>query len=107
MTAERTVRTPRPRSLRRAATKSARVDARLTGEQKEIVTRAAELTGRSLTDFMITSAYENALRTIREHQVIALSANDARAFINALANPPEPNQAARKAASRFAKSRST
>jgi uncharacterized protein (DUF1778 family) len=106
MTNERTAQPRQLREAQTAAPKSARIDARLTGEQKDIVTRAAELTGRSLSDFIIASAYENALRTIREHQVITLSANEGRAFISALADPPQPNTAARKAAARYLKSRS-
>ena len=40
--------------------------------------RAAELQGRSLTDFVVTAASEAAVRFISEHQLIQLSLEDQR-----------------------------
>ena len=46
-----------------------RVAARVTPEQKRLLQRAAELTGRSLTDFILSSAQEKAEETLRTHRV--------------------------------------
>jgi len=81
--------------------KTARLEARLTNEQKALFQRAADLTGRSLTDFVISSAQEVAGRTVREHEVLALSGRDRQVFLDALLNPPAPAKRLRQAASRY------
>ncbi|MGH7826132.1 MAG: DUF1778 domain-containing protein [Candidatus Binatia bacterium] len=83
------------------AAKTERLDARITPEQKSLIQRAAALTGQSVTDFVIVSAQENATRTVREHEIIALSTRDQEVFINALLNPPAPGPRLRKAAQRY------
>ncbi len=71
--------------------KSERLAARLTSRQKELLQRAADLTGRSLTDFIVSSALERAETTIRSYEVLELSERDAKAFFEALDNPPKLN----------------
>lgn len=87
----------------RSLGKSARFEARLTKAQKTLFMRAAMLTGKSLTEFIVASAYENASRTVREHEAMALSIRDREAFVAALLNPPAPSARLRKAARRFRK----
>jgi uncharacterized protein (DUF1778 family) len=55
------------------AAKSARLEAWLTDEQKPLFQHAADLTGRSLTEFVVNNAQEVAARTVREHEVLTLS----------------------------------
>ncbi len=81
--------------------KAERLEARITPAQKEILQHAAELEGRSLTDFVISSAQAAAMRTIHEHEVLLLSAKDREVFVNALLNPPAPNDKLRRAAHRY------
>ena len=81
--------------------KTERLEARVTVEQKTLLLRAAALTGRSLTDFVIASAQEIATRTVREHEAMRLSARDREAFVTALLNPPVPGPRLRKAAERY------
>jgi uncharacterized protein (DUF1778 family) len=85
----------------REAQKAARFEARLTPEQKSLLLRAATLTGRSLTDFVVTSAQEAAARTLREHEAMTLSLRDRQAFVAALLKPPAPGPRLRKAAQRY------
>jgi uncharacterized protein (DUF1778 family) len=73
-------------------TKSERLEARITPEQKAQLQRAASLTGCSLSDFIVSSVQAAAEDTIRTHQVLELSARDSEAFLAALENPPEPNE---------------
>ena len=61
-----------------------RVVARVNAEQKRLFQRAAGLQGRTLSDFLITSAQEAAQRTIREEEVMVLGARDSEAFVKAL-----------------------
>jgi uncharacterized protein (DUF1778 family) len=83
------------------AIKTARLETRLTAEQKALFQRAADLTGRSLTDFILTSAQEVAARTVREYDVLTLSGRDRELFVNALLRPAAPNWRLRQAAGRY------
>ena len=74
-----------------------RLEARITPQQKQLLQRAAGLTGRTLTDFVIASAQEAALKAIEQHTLIALGAADQKAFVEALLNPPAPNSRLRAA----------
>ncbi len=78
-------------------TKSARLEARITPDLQALLKRAAELEGRSVTDFVITAAQEAAERRIRDSQIIRLSLDDQRAFVESLLNPPEPTPSLRRA----------
>ena len=69
--------------------------------QKELIQHAADLLGRSLTDFVISSIQEEAKKIIREHEIITLTARESKDFVNSLLNPPEPNAALKKAAKRY------
>lgn len=84
-----------------ARTRNERLEARVSREQKALFQRAAELQGRTLTDFVIASVHEAALRTIDEVRLIRLDAEESRAFAEALLNPREPPDRLRKAARRY------
>jgi len=71
-----------------ARARGERLEARLTPAQKSLIEHAAALQGRSLTDFVLASVQEAALKAIDDHQRIALSVRDGRAFVEALINPP-------------------
>lgn len=84
------------------AIKAARLEARITEDQKAIFQRAAVLGGhRSLTEFVIQSAQEKADALIREHDVLSLTAKDKRIFVDALLKPPAPNKKLKKAVERY------
>jgi uncharacterized protein (DUF1778 family) len=59
------------------------LEARISRDQKALFRRAAEPQGRMLTDFVIASLHEAAVRVIEETQTIRLSARDSRAFAGA------------------------
>ena len=77
--------------------KTQRVEARLSAEQKDVMQYAADIEGRSLSDFVVAKAFEAAQQVIRAHDVMALSPRDSRAFVEALLNPPAPTDALRAA----------
>ena len=81
--------------------KMARLEARISQQQKQLFQRAAALDGRSLTDFVVSSLQEAALRTIQEHDLIALSRSDQETFARALLSPPAPNRPLRQAAQAY------
>jgi uncharacterized protein (DUF1778 family) len=80
-----------------------RLEARVSGEQKRLFQKAADLDGRSLTDFMIHAIQEAAHNTLKRHEVVLLSARDQKIFVNALLNPRAPSKRLRAAAERYKK----
>ncbi len=79
----------------------ARLEARISPETKALLQKAADLEGRTLTDFVIASVQAEALRVIERHQTLKLSIEDAEALVDALINPPKPNDALKAAALRY------
>lgn len=72
--------------------------ARIALETLVVVKRAAEIQGRSVSDFVVAAAQEAANRTIEEAQIVRLSVADQRALAEAVLSPPEPTPALRRAA---------
>lgn len=81
--------------------KRERLEARLTRTQKKNIERAARIKGTSVSDFVVWSADEIALRTIREQEVLVLAEESRMVFAKHLLAPPEPNRRLKGAASRF------
>ena len=69
---------------------SARLEARLTPEIHALLKRAAEIEGRSLTDFVVAAASAAAHRTLEQTEVLRLSAPDQARFVEALLTETEP-----------------
>jgi uncharacterized protein (DUF1778 family) len=72
---------------------TARLEARVNPEIKALWEKAADLEGVTLTDFVIASVQAAAYKVIEQHQTLKLSLEDGEAFINAILNPPKPNEA--------------
>lgn len=81
-----------------------RFDARLNEEQKTLIQRAADLEGRSMTDFVLHSAEAAAERTIEQRAMLILSARETEAFVDAILDPAEPGPVLRAAARHHKKS---
>lgn len=81
--------------------RTARIEARIAPDALAVVKRAAEIQGRSVSDFVVAAAQEAANRAIEEAQLIRLSVEDQRAFAEAILNPPPPNEALRRAAAAY------
>lgn len=88
---------------KRETVPTARLEARLPADVHALLKRAAEIQGRSLTDFVVTAARDAARRTIEETEIIRLSRADQRQLIESLLNPPEPTPALRRAFERHQK----
>jgi uncharacterized protein (DUF1778 family) len=84
-----------------ASPQHARIEARVSPEQKELFERAAAIGGVTLTNFAISTMYRAATSVVQEHTTIELSVRNQRAFVEALRNPPEPNEALREAAKAY------
>ena len=84
--------------------RSARIEARIAPDALAVVKRAAEMQGRSVSDFVVAAAQEVAHRTIEEAHTIRLSIEDQQRFVDLLLNPPPLSpalQRAKKAHSRL------
>ncbi len=79
------------------ARKLERIEARLSSEAKQLIEEAARLRGNSMSDFLVNAAQEAARQTVREYRVLTMSSRDSRAFVQAILNPPVPNDALRDA----------
>jgi uncharacterized protein (DUF1778 family) len=75
------------------ATRTARLEARISSEGLELIRQAAEMEGRSVSDFVVAAAQEAARRTIKDVRVIRIAREDQEAFFKALLDPPEPGPA--------------
>src|ERR1035437_8329481 len=76
---------------------TARLEARLPNTVLTRLKRAAEIQGRTLTDFVVAAADEAACRAIEKTEIIRLSLEDQRRIAKALLNPPRPNAALKRA----------
>jgi uncharacterized protein (DUF1778 family) len=83
--------------------KTSRLEARISDEDKELLKQAADLQGCSLTEFVVRSAQEAARKTVKEHQMMSLTARDTKAFVKALLKPPAPSKKLKRAAARYGK----
>jgi len=72
-------------------------EARIAPDTLAIVKRAAEIQGRSVSDFVVAAAQEAAHRAIEEAQIIRLSVEDQRMIADAILNQPPPNSALQRA----------
>ncbi len=82
--------------------KSARLEARISQDLHLNVKRAAELQGRTITDFVTHALQVAATETIEQAECLRLSALDQEAFAKALIAPPKANPALDRA---FAKAK--
>lgn len=90
---------PTPRAIR--VPRAERLETRVTAVQKQLIERAACAQGRTLSDFVATTLQEAARKVIEEARVWDLSEEQQRVFIEALLNPPAPNENLRAAADRY------
>lgn len=77
-------------------TTTARLEARLPADVYALLRRAAEMQGRTLTDFVVSAARDAAVKTIEIGEIIRLSVDDQRQIADALLNPPEPTAGLRR-----------
>jgi uncharacterized protein (DUF1778 family) len=82
---------------KKAMQKVDRLEARLSPDTKALFQEAATIQGCSLTDFVVNSALEAAKRTVRQNEWVELTRRDRIAFVEALLNPPPPNDRLRTA----------
>lgn len=88
---------------RAAETKDDRLQVRLDAESKSVLQRAASYRHKTVSQFVLATAMEEAEKVIRENEIVTLSSPDWKLFYDALTDPPTPNAALRKAFAKYKK----
>ncbi len=83
-----------------AVLSTARLEARISTDLHAMLKRAADMQGRTMTDFVVAAVQQAARQAIEEAEVIRLSLMDQETFANALLAPPKPNAALKRAFAR-------
>lgn len=66
--------------MKHSAETTARLEARLPHEVHALLKRAAQIQGRTLTDFVVSAAQEAARQTIEATEIVRLSVEDQQWF---------------------------
>ena len=83
-----------------AAISTTRLEARISTDLHAMLKRAAEIQGRTMTDFVASAVQDAAQRAIEQAGVIRLSLADQACFAQALMSPPESSPALKRAFAR-------
>lgn len=87
-------------SVRPEARLEARLEARISTELHALLKRAADMQGRTMTDFVVAAVQQAAQQAIEQAEVIRLSLADQISFADACLTPPKPSPALRRAFAR-------
>ncbi|KVD94724.1 hypothetical protein WS63_03585 [Burkholderia stagnalis] len=74
-----------------------RFEARVETDVLAVIRRAAEIQGRTMSDFVVSAAREAAQRAISDAEVIRLSVADSARFADAILSPAKPADALQRA----------
>jgi uncharacterized protein (DUF1778 family) len=74
-----------------------RITARVSDKVRVTLEQAAELSGATVNQFVVQSAYVEAQRLIERESVIRLSQKDAKMILGLLDNPPKANKRLKEA----------
>lgn len=83
------------------ALKKQRIDLRLTDEDKKMIEEAAAMTNQTVTQFLVNSASERAAEVIEQHRRLILSEESWNRVMDAIENPPAPNDKLKRAVKRL------
>ena len=74
------------------ATRSARLGLRATPKQEAVLRRAAEVSNKSMTDFILDSAYQAAQETLLDQRLFLVSDSQSQALLTLLDRPARDNR---------------
>ncbi|WP_269811494.1 GNAT family N-acetyltransferase [Buttiauxella ferragutiae] len=84
-----------------SALKKQRIDLRLTGDDKSMIEEAAAMSNQTITQFMVASASERAAEIIEQHRRLLLNEESWNLVMDAISNPPAPNERLNRAVKRL------
>ncbi|EJU8407702.1 DUF1778 domain-containing protein [Salmonella enterica] len=83
------------------ALKKQRIDLRLNEDDKHMIEEAAAMTNQSISQFMVSTASERAAEVIDQHRRLLLNEESWNLVMDAITNPPAPNDRLKRAANRL------
>ena len=81
--------------------KDDRIEARISGELKNSFTKAAQLQGLTLSEFIITCLQRETERVLKEKEIIELSERDRDIFVRSILSEAKPNKILMKATQKY------
>jgi len=75
-----------------SALKTARIELKTTDDIKDLISRAAALSGVDATAFVLAPAIERAQQVIANSSAIQLTIEGQRRFAKLMENPPKPTK---------------
>ena len=84
-----------------SALKKQRIDLRLNEDDKHMIEEAAAMTNQSISQFMVSTASERAAEVIDQHRRLFLNEESWNLVMDAITNPPVPNDRLKRAANRL------
>lgn len=84
-----------------SALKKQRIDLRLNEDDKHMIEEAAAMTNQSISQFMVSTASERAAEVIDQHRRLLLNEESWNLVMDAITNPPAPNDRLKRAANRL------
>lgn len=84
-----------------SALKKQRIDLRLNEDDKHMIEEAAAITNQSISQFMVSTASERAAEVIDQHRRLLLNEESWNLVMDAITNPPAPNNRLKRAANRL------
>jgi len=67
--------------------KNERINLRMKSSSKRLIERAASFEGKTVSHFIMTSALEQAEKTVQKHETMTLNSKNSKIFFEALAAP--------------------
>lgn len=84
-----------------SALKKQRIDLRLNEDDKHMIEEAAAMTNQSISQFMVSTASARAAEVIDQHRRLILNEESWNLVMEAITNPPAPNDRLKRAAKRL------
>ncbi|EKA7109926.1 DUF1778 domain-containing protein [Salmonella enterica] len=84
-----------------SALKKQRIDLRLNEDDKHMIEEAAAMTNQSISQFMVSTASERSAEVIDQHRRLLLNEESWNLVMDAITNPPAPNDRLKRAANRL------
>jgi uncharacterized protein (DUF1778 family) len=75
-----------------STSKSARIETRVSQEQKDLIERAAAFSGRTVSEFVLAHVEVAAKKVIDEYEKLNLDQVQSRILVDALLAPKKPNK---------------
>lgn len=87
----------------KTSAKIARIETRVSKEQKELIERAATFSGRTVSEFVLAHLEVAAKKVIEEHEKLKLDRTQSRVLVEALLTPKKPNKRLKNATDEYRK----